>query len=96
MGMTEQTAVAPSGTHRQTRWRTGSLSGTRDGERVSEQRWVRPALIALLVVTAGAYTWNLSDSGYANSFYAAGSAGRNGELEGVLLRRARLFQLHQR
>jgi 4-amino-4-deoxy-L-arabinose transferase-like glycosyltransferase len=71
MGMTEQTAVAPSGTHRQTRWRTGSLSGTRDGERVSEQRWVRPALIALLVVTAGAYTWNLSDSGYANSFYAA-------------------------
>jgi len=23
------------------------------------------------VVTAGAYTWNLSDSGYANSFYAA-------------------------
>jgi 4-amino-4-deoxy-L-arabinose transferase-like glycosyltransferase len=32
---------------------------------------VVPALIALLTVTAGAYLWNLSDSGYANSFYAA-------------------------
>jgi 4-amino-4-deoxy-L-arabinose transferase-like glycosyltransferase len=41
------------------------------GERVTQQRWVRPALIVLLVVTAGAYTWNLSASGYANSFYAA-------------------------
>ena len=37
----------------------------------SSPRWVIPALIALLAVTAGAYLWNLSDSGYANSFYAA-------------------------
>ncbi len=28
-------------------------------------------MIALLVATAGAYLWNLSASGYANSFYAA-------------------------
>jgi 4-amino-4-deoxy-L-arabinose transferase-like glycosyltransferase len=71
MGITEQTAVAPSGTRRQTRWRAGRRSDARSGERVTEQRWVGPALIALLVVTAGAYAWNLSASGYANSFYAA-------------------------
>ena len=35
------------------------------------RRWVVPALVALLSVTAGAYLWNLSSSGYANSFYAA-------------------------
>jgi 4-amino-4-deoxy-L-arabinose transferase-like glycosyltransferase len=34
-------------------------------------RWVVPALIALLTVTASAYLWNLSASGDANSFYAA-------------------------
>jgi 4-amino-4-deoxy-L-arabinose transferase-like glycosyltransferase len=33
--------------------------------------WARPALIALLVGTAIAYMWDLSASGYANSFYAA-------------------------
>ncbi len=32
---------------------------------------MRPALIALLVLTAVAYLWDLSASGYANSFYAA-------------------------
>ncbi len=37
----------------------------------SSPRWVVPALITLLAVTAGAYLWNLSASGYANSFYAA-------------------------
>ena len=36
-----------------------------------DPRWVRPALIALLVCTAAAYLWDLSSSGYANSFYAA-------------------------
>ena len=35
------------------------------------RRWVVPALVALLSVTAGAYLWNLSASGDANSFYAA-------------------------
>jgi 4-amino-4-deoxy-L-arabinose transferase-like glycosyltransferase len=34
-------------------------------------RWVVPALIALLTVTAVAYLWDLSASGDANSFYAA-------------------------
>ncbi|HZM54891.1 MAG TPA: glycosyltransferase family 39 protein, partial [Acidimicrobiales bacterium] len=36
-----------------------------------QPRWVRPALVALLVATAVAYLWDLSASGYANSFYAA-------------------------
>ncbi len=40
-------------------------------ERRSEPGWARPALIALLLGTAIAYMWDLSASGYANSFYAA-------------------------
>ncbi len=40
------------------------------GER-EDARWLRPAFWALLVVTAVVYLWNLSESGYANSFYAA-------------------------
>ena len=38
---------------------------------VAEARWARPALAALLVLTAAAYLWDLGASGYANSFYAA-------------------------
>src|SRR6202007_1859205 len=37
----------------------------------NDPRWARPALIALLALTALAYIWDLSASGYANSFYAA-------------------------
>jgi 4-amino-4-deoxy-L-arabinose transferase-like glycosyltransferase len=37
----------------------------------AEPTWARPALIVLLVLTACAYLWDLSLSGYANSFYAA-------------------------
>jgi len=37
----------------------------------AQPSWARPALIALLVCTAAAYMWDLSASGYANSFYAA-------------------------
>ncbi|WP_433203812.1 glycosyltransferase family 39 protein [Dactylosporangium sp. CS-047395] len=33
--------------------------------------WQRPALAALLALTALLYLWRLGDSGYANSFYAA-------------------------
>jgi len=43
----------------------------RPREAVGDQRWVRPALIALLLLTALAYLLDLSASGYANSFYAA-------------------------
>ena len=34
-------------------------------------RWERPAFAGLLVVTAVLYLWNLSASGWANSFYSA-------------------------
>jgi 4-amino-4-deoxy-L-arabinose transferase-like glycosyltransferase len=40
------------------------------GER-EDARWLRPAFWALLVLTAVLYLWDLSVSGYANSFYAA-------------------------
>lgn len=33
--------------------------------------WARPALVALLVATAALYLWNLTASGWANSFYTA-------------------------
>jgi 4-amino-4-deoxy-L-arabinose transferase-like glycosyltransferase len=36
-----------------------------------DARWARPALIALLVLTAAAYLWDLTASGTSNSFYAA-------------------------
>ncbi|GGL87993.1 hypothetical protein GCM10009706_28270 [Curtobacterium citreum] len=40
------------------------------GER-EDARWLRPAFWALLVLTAVVYCWDISVSGYANSFYAA-------------------------
>ena len=46
-------------------------STQRDTDRVVEPRWARPALLVLLLLTAAAYMWDLSASGYANSFYAA-------------------------
>src|ERR1700712_1055258 len=40
------------------------------GDRTSPV-WARASLIALLLATAVLYLWNLSASGYANTFYAA-------------------------
>ena len=39
--------------------------------RPEDPRWARPAFLALLVATAVLYLYNLSASGYANSFYSA-------------------------
>jgi 4-amino-4-deoxy-L-arabinose transferase-like glycosyltransferase len=39
--------------------------------RPEDPRWVRPALWGLLLATALLYLYNLSASGYANSFYSA-------------------------
>src|SRR5690242_4218790 len=36
-----------------------------------DPRWVRPALIGLLLGTALLYLWGLGASGWANSFYSA-------------------------
>src|SRR6202044_3390328 len=37
----------------------------------STPRWYRPAFLVMLAAVAVLYLWNLSASGYANSFYAA-------------------------
>ena len=37
----------------------------------SDAAWVRPALLVLLAATAVLYIWDLSASGWANSFYSA-------------------------
>ncbi|MFE3141629.1 ArnT family glycosyltransferase [Streptomyces scopuliridis] len=39
--------------------------------RAEDASWVRPALLAILLVAALLQLWNLSASGYANSFYSA-------------------------
>ncbi|HST83112.1 MAG TPA: glycosyltransferase family 39 protein [Kineosporiaceae bacterium] len=39
--------------------------------RPEDPTWVRPAFFGLLVATAVLYLWDLSASGYANSFYSA-------------------------
>ncbi|MEV6783456.1 glycosyltransferase family 39 protein, partial [Streptomyces sp. NPDC051098] len=39
--------------------------------RAGDAPWVRPALLGLLLITAVLYSYDLSASGYANSFYSA-------------------------
>ncbi len=39
--------------------------------RPDDPAWVRPSLVALLLLTAFAYMWALGASGWANSFYSA-------------------------
>jgi 4-amino-4-deoxy-L-arabinose transferase-like glycosyltransferase len=56
------TAGAPGSRSRLRRFLRGSES---------DPAWARPALIALLVVTGLAYLYNLTASGWANSFYSA-------------------------
>ncbi|MFD0078341.1 ArnT family glycosyltransferase [Streptomyces sp. NPDC127166] len=60
--------TAPTAVH--TAPRTGRLARLWRG-RAEDAPWVRPALLALLAATALLYLWNLSASGYANSFYSA-------------------------
>ncbi|MGA5068802.1 ArnT family glycosyltransferase [Streptomyces exfoliatus] len=50
--------------------RAGRLARLRRG-RAEDAPWVRPAFLGLLAVTTVLYLWNLSASGYANSFYSA-------------------------
>ncbi|MET7618850.1 glycosyltransferase family 39 protein [Streptomyces sp. NPDC005408] len=61
-------AVADSPGHARTR----SAPGTRIWRgRADDAAWVRPAFLGLLLLTALLYLYNLSASGYANSFYSA-------------------------
>jgi 4-amino-4-deoxy-L-arabinose transferase-like glycosyltransferase len=62
---------APAPVFRASRGRIRAETEERGAECAPDPSWARPALIALLVMAALAYTWDLTASGYANSFYAA-------------------------
>jgi 4-amino-4-deoxy-L-arabinose transferase-like glycosyltransferase len=50
----------------------------------SQPRWVRPALLVLLVATAVLYLWALGSSGWANSYYAAAAQAGTQDLKAWL------------
>jgi len=50
----------------------------------SAPRWVRPALLVLLVATAVLYLWALGSSGWANSYYAAAAQAGTQDLKAWL------------
>src|SRR5258707_4853329 len=60
----------PAAPHEPLRRRDGKLARLIIGDS-SEPRWIRPALLVLLVATAVLYLWALGSSGWANSYYAA-------------------------
>ncbi|MFF0702210.1 ArnT family glycosyltransferase [Streptomyces tendae] len=57
--------------HRQPRHPLRSRLGRVWRGRPEDPRWVRPAFLGLLLATALLYLYNLSASGWANSFYSA-------------------------
>ncbi|WP_030752381.1 glycosyltransferase family 39 protein [Streptomyces griseus] len=67
--MTAPTPSADPGAHAGPR-APGRLARAWRG-RPGDAPWARPAFLALLAATTGLYLWNLSASGYANSFYSA-------------------------
>ena len=63
------TIVSPEPTAdavRKRSWYSALLLGKQD-----DPRWVRPSLIALVVLTGILYLWGLGESGWANAFYSA-------------------------
>ncbi|RDD89051.1 glycosyltransferase family 39 protein [Streptomyces parvulus] len=56
---------------RWTRWSRGARPRGLWRGRPEDPRWARPALLGLLLATALLYLYNLSASGWANSFYSA-------------------------
>ena len=51
--------------------RLRTLPGRTWRGRADDPAWARPAFLGLLAATAALYFWNLSASGWANSFYSA-------------------------
>jgi 4-amino-4-deoxy-L-arabinose transferase-like glycosyltransferase len=49
-----------------------------------QPRWVRPAVLALLVATAVLYLWGLGSSGWANDYYAAAAQAATQDLKAWL------------
>ncbi|WP_234101894.1 ArnT family glycosyltransferase, partial [Streptomyces venezuelae] len=68
--MTSTSLAAPVGAAHAVPSRGGPLARVWRG-RPEDAPWVRPAFLGLLAVTTVLYLWNLSASGYANSFYSA-------------------------
>ncbi|MGW1793052.1 ArnT family glycosyltransferase [Streptomyces tubercidicus] len=68
---TQQSGTQQSGTQRPGTWRSGPRQAVAPEPPEPPVRWARPALLALLLVTAVLYLWSLSASGYANQFYSA-------------------------
>jgi 4-amino-4-deoxy-L-arabinose transferase-like glycosyltransferase len=62
--------AASAAGHVHSRPKVPLLRRVRQG-RPEDPRWARPAFLGMLLVIALAYLWNLSASGYANSFYSA-------------------------
>ena len=54
-------------------WRPRPLAGLRAivRGRTDEAAWVRPAFVGVLALAAVLYIWNLTISGYANTYYSA-------------------------
>src|SRR5258708_24324187 len=50
----------------------------------SQPRWVRPALLVLLVATGLLYLWALGSSGWANNYYAAAAQAGTQQLKAAL------------
>ncbi|WP_240045392.1 glycosyltransferase family 39 protein [Streptomyces sp. L-9-10] len=61
----------PSATARHQRHRAAGRALRFWRGRAEDASWVRPALLAVLLVAGLLQLWHLSDSGYANSFYSA-------------------------
>ncbi|MFI5935861.1 ArnT family glycosyltransferase [Actinoplanes sp. NPDC051494] len=64
-GVVEPPAADPPAAHPRSRW-TALYRGP-----ATDAAWVRPSLLALLVVTAVLYIWDLGASGWSNAFYSA-------------------------
>lgn len=80
-GTSGSSAAAPSGPADPSRQTTPTPAAARAGRPNRLRRlwrgpgadpgWARPAMFGLLLATLVLYTWNLTASGYANSFYSA-------------------------
>ncbi|MFE5485042.1 ArnT family glycosyltransferase [Streptomyces sp. NPDC056527] len=69
-GPLEPSAPAVRAAHAAPSIRPGRIGRLWRG-RAEDAPWVRPAFLVLLLATTLLYLWNLSASGYANSFYSA-------------------------
>ena len=58
--------------------------------------WVLPAHVGVLGLAAFLYIYNLTVSGFANTYYSMAAQAASPELVGLVLRLARSVELHHR